>query len=91
MLFVEVAGFARFNIDHADDAILRDERNGQFRAHIGNGFDVAGILGYIVNQNRLPRLGRLAGDALADFNAAAFSKFRRIANLKTESDLEFFR
>ena len=54
MFFGEVPRFARFNVDHTNDAALGDQRNGQFRANVGNRFDVAWILSHIINQHRLP-------------------------------------
>src|ERR1700689_1214515 len=89
MLFREVAGLARLDVDDADDAILGNQRNGQLRADIGNALDVARILGNIFNQNRLPQLRCLPGDSFANLDAAALGKFRRISDLKAKT--EFLR
>ena len=37
MLFREIAGLARFNVDDSYDAVLGDERDRQLRADIGHG------------------------------------------------------
>ena len=54
MLFGEVARLASLDINYADDAVFCNQRNCEFRAHIGNGFDVAWVLPNIVDQHGLP-------------------------------------
>ena len=54
MLFGEVARLASLDINHADDPVFCNQRNREFRAHVGNRFDVAWVLPNIVDQHRLP-------------------------------------
>src|ERR1051326_5001300 len=87
MFLGEVAGFASLNVDDTNHAILGDERDGQFRSHIGNGFDISRILGDVVDQNGLAQLSSKPGNAFTDFDASAVSEFLRIADLKAESQV----
>ena len=66
MFLIEVAWVARFQIDHANNSVLGDERHSQFRAHVGYGGDILGILRDIIDQDRLPRLCGLSGHSFAE-------------------------
>ena len=68
MFFGEVPGLAGFEVNHADHAILHDQRNRQLGAYVGNGFDVVRLFGYVLDQDRLAGLRGAACHTLADFH-----------------------
>jgi hypothetical protein len=87
MFFGEVSGFARLQIDHANHAILHDQRNGKLGAYVRNGLDIAVFLGDVLDQHGLPELRGAPGDPLAYFDSDPVGIFSGIARLETEAQL----
>ena len=87
VLFGEIARLACFDVDNADQAILDDQRDSEFRMHVGNRLNVKLLARYIVNQLRLPRLSRAAGNPLAYFYPNALGYFGRVSDL--EAHIQF--
>ena len=87
MLLGEAAGLVCFQIQHSDDPVLHDQRNGQLRAHVGRAGDVLRMLGHIVHQDGLAALRRLSGDALANLDLHPLCNFARISHLEADSQL----
>ena len=70
VLGLEEVGLLALEIEHADEAILGDERNGEFGADVGIGGDVALDLGDVVDEHGLTREGNLADDTFAERECA---------------------
>ena len=82
VLFGEVTLFARLNVDHANHPVLDDQRDGEFRVHVGQGLNVEIFLRRIGDQYGLPNLGRASGYALAHFHAQAVGDLLRISHME---------
>src|SRR5579859_566447 len=87
MFFVEVAGLACLNVNHADDAVLHDQGNGQLGAHSFEDANVPAFLRSIVYQHRLAFLRRQPGHAFTDLNADSLRRLRRMADGKAHAQL----
>ena len=87
VLFGEGAGLIGFDVDHADDFVLGDQRNGQLGAHAGRGVDEVLFGGDVVDQHGFAALHGLPGDALADLDADALGDLRRMADLEADAQL----
>ena len=55
---VKAPGCAGFNVDHADDLVLGDQRNRQFGTHAGRRVDEVLFGRDVVDQHRLAQLRR---------------------------------
>src|ERR1019366_122811 len=82
VLFGEVSLFAGLNVDHANHPVLDDQRDGEFRVHVGQGLNVEIFLRRIGDQYGLPSLGRASGYALAHFHAQAVGDLLRISHME---------
>src|SRR5579863_8394461 len=87
MLFVEVVGLWRLDVNDADQSILDDQRDSQFGAHIGHGGNVTRVGGHVTHQNWFTTLGGNAGDPLADLDAETLGDLARVADLKAYAEL----
>src|SRR5579859_128696 len=87
MLFIEVTGLARLNVNHADDAVLHDQGNGQLGAHSFEHANVPALLRSVVHQHRLALLRREASHAFTDLDADTFRRLRRMADGEAHAQL----
>src|SRR5258708_4457997 len=87
VFILEVVAHRGLNVDHANDAVLVDQRDSQLGAGAGNGFNVIAVLGDIIHQDDAALFHRPSGDAFADFDAGLLRDLRRIADLKAEPQL----
>ena len=85
----EVARVPCFQIDHANHTVLGDKRHCQLRAHIGHRGNILGVLGNVVDEDRLSRLGSLPGHTLAQLYPRAIGERSRITHL--EAKAQFLR
>ena len=83
---LEIADLLGLKVDHANDAVLHDERHGQFRADIGIGADVVRIAPHILQQDGFAVLGGPPNDSLAYPDLQALG-FRRMADLKAHTQV----
>ncbi len=89
VLFIEVVGFERFEIQHPNQLVFHDQGDGQLRTHIRHRRNVFLLLADIVNQNRFAPFRRDSGYALADLDPQPVRQFPRISHL--EPEVEFLR
>ena len=87
MLVVEGSRLVGLDIDHADDFVLRDQRNRQLRSHARRGVDEVLFRRNIVDQYGFAPLHRLSGHALADLDANSLGDLRRMSHLKADAKL----
>ena len=87
MLFGEISFFAGFEVDHADEAVLDDERDSELGVNVGHGFDIEIFASHIGDENGLAGLSGAPGNALADFDADAFGDFVGIADMEANIEL----
>ncbi len=66
VIFVVVVDAGVFEVEDADDFAFVDERDGQLRANLGVGFDVAGVFADVGGEDRLAELGGGADEAFAE-------------------------
>ncbi len=86
MFRLEIADLLGLKIDHADDAVLHDQRHRQLRADVGIGADVVFFLAYILQQNGFAVFGGPADDTLAHPDPQALD-FGRMADLKAHAQV----
>ena len=80
VLFVEEAGARVFQVEHADDAALVEQRHDQLRAGLRVHGQVALVLAHVGHVDRPPLAHRRAHQAAVDGNAAQWARARsRIA------------
>src|ERR1041385_2606445 len=87
MFVLEVSPLAGFQIDHANNAVLVDQRHGQLRAHAGNGLNILGRLGDVIHQDGAALLHSAAGNAFAHFHPDTLGNLRQMADLKAKTQL----
>src|SRR5208283_372229 len=87
VLLGEVALFTSLQVDHADHAVLDNQRDGQLGLHVGQSLDVVIGEGCIGDEHGLASLGGAAGHPLANFHAQPFGDFWGIADLKADVEL----
>ena len=80
VLFGEVVRLPRFNIDHTDHAVFRDERHRQLCPHPGGGANIAAFLADVIHQHCLTFLHRKAGNPFAYFYANTFRELGRMSD-----------
>ena len=84
VLGLEEAGLFAFEIEDADEAVLGNERDGEFGAYVGIDVDVGFDGTDVVDEHGLARKGDLSDDAFAKGNAHALG-FSRVADLKAHA------
>ena len=87
VLFGEGAGLVGFHVDHADDLVLGDQRNGQLGAHAGRGVDEVLLGCDVVDQHSFAALHGLSGNSLANLDADAVGHFGRMTDLEAYAQL----
>ena len=86
VLVAEEIRLLAFDVHHADEPVLGDQRDGQLRTHLGIGADVVIRLRDVVQQDGLPRERHLSHHSLAHGNAHALH-LRRVADLEPHAQL----
>ncbi len=86
VLFGEVAALGGLQVEHADDAVLDDERNCQLGAHARMRVDVAGEARHVGHEHGFTALGGAANHAFAHFDAQLFH-VGRVADLEAHAQV----
>jgi len=86
LLFAEEIRLFAFDVHHADEPVLGDQRDGQLRAHLGIGADVVIRPRNVIQQDGLPRQRHLPHHPLAHRNARALD-LGRMADLEPHAQL----
>jgi len=86
VLFVEVTQLACLDVDHADDALLRNQRHSKLGTDYGIGVNVAWLVAHVVDQDWTTLFYGHSRNALAHTNLHALD-FGSVANLEPHAQL----
>ena len=82
----EVADLLGLDVENADDLVLDDEGNGEFRTDVGVSVDVVVGCGDVFDEEGFALESGLAYDSLADFDAHTFD-FGAVADLEAHAEV----
>src|SRR5215469_16460687 len=87
VLFGERARLRGFDVEYADDFVLRNERHGKLGAHVKSRVDEVLLGPDVVDQYCFAPLYSLTSNALSDLDADALGDFGRMAHLEAYAQL----